>query len=127
MEIANDKSLVLYDNQCGFCSSIVRFLRRRDRKRQFVFVPLEAAELKEEVPGILALRKEPDTIVLVCHPGSMNQTLDVRSEAVLKIFSLLGGPWRAFVLLRIVPRRYRDVVYDWVDRKSTRLNSSHRL
>lgn len=38
----------------------------------------------------------------------------VRSDAVLKIFSLIGFPYNLFVIFRFLPRRFRDNIYSIV-------------
>ena len=43
-----------------------------------------------------------------------------RSEAVLAICRNLRWPWRALVVLRVVPRGFRDRVYDFVARNRYR-------
>jgi len=40
----------------------------------------------------------------------------VRSDAALAVVAGLGGAWRAAALLRVIPRRLRDAVYDWIAR-----------
>ncbi len=40
----------------------------------------------------------------------------VRSEAAIALAEYLGGPWRLFRAARIVPRAWRDWVYDFVAR-----------
>jgi len=109
--LTDAKHLVLFDSRCGLCSNIVRFLRKKDHCSLFAFLPLEEAGLNAPLHG-----HEPDTIILVCNAGSKNETIHVRSEAVLEIFRLLGGLWRALVVFRIVPRSFRDAGYSWVSR-----------
>jgi len=38
----------------------------------------------------------------------------VRSEAALRIAARLGAPWSWLVMLRVLPRAWRDAVYDFV-------------
>jgi predicted DCC family thiol-disulfide oxidoreductase YuxK len=38
----------------------------------------------------------------------------VKSDAVIEILLLLGGRWRFVVLLKIIPRKFRDRIYDWI-------------
>ncbi|HEX9895259.1 MAG TPA: DCC1-like thiol-disulfide oxidoreductase family protein [Gemmatimonadales bacterium] len=105
----NDPPIVYFDGVCGLCNRFVDFLLRHDRHHRLRFAPLQgrtAAERLGKTKGI-----DPTTIVLEAE-GRM---LD-RSSAVLGVFHHLGGGWRATGLLRVVPRRLRDLIYDWIAR-----------
>ena len=49
--IAPASVIVVFDGNCGFCSSVVRWLGRLDWRRRLVFVPAQARGLPE-VTGI---------------------------------------------------------------------------
>lgn len=50
----------------------------------------------------------------------LNGIAYVRSDAVLAIARVLGGPWRLVALARCFPRRLRDWAYDLFARNRTR-------
>jgi len=50
-----------------------------------------------------------DSIILI-HKGQAY----LRSDAILAILQQLGGPYRIFSILRVMPARLRDTLYDWV-------------
>ena len=54
------------------------------------------------------------------HLGSKEETLYLKSEAVLRILDEIGGFWRPVSWLRIVPRSIRDTGYDWIARNRYR-------
>jgi predicted DCC family thiol-disulfide oxidoreductase YuxK len=89
--------LVLYDGQCGLCHGWVRFLLRRDPAGiLFRFRPLSDSSSTVIVETADARRLE-------------------RSDAVLYLLARLGGAWRALAAsLRLMPKRLRDRIYDWV-------------
>lgn len=100
-------TLVLFDGTCGLCNGFVDFLLARDRAKRLRFAPLQGEtglRFAARVPGI-------DSVIVV-----ENDRLHLRSDGALLALSRLGGPWRAAVLLRAVPRVLRDAVYGVVAR-----------
>ena len=63
--------------------------------------------------GIDSIRE--DSFVLV----SGNKAL-TRSDAVLEVFRLLGGAWKIITVLRIIPRAWRDALYDAIAKRRYR-------
>jgi predicted DCC family thiol-disulfide oxidoreductase YuxK len=55
---------------------------------------------------------DPQTLVL-----EEPKRFRVRSDAVLAILTGLGGLWRLTALLRAIPRRLRDALYNFIARK----------
>lgn len=55
--------------------------------------------------------KQLDTIVLL-----FGNRVFVRSDAVIEIFRLLGFPLNLFALTKIIPRKIRDSVYDFISK-----------
>jgi len=108
-----EHAIVLFDGVCNLCSATVRFVVKRDRKAYFVFVALQS----EKGRALLAQYGLPpdkiSTIVLIDQGRVFT-----RSEAVRNIARHLRFPWPVVAtLLRTVPRRIRDAVYDFVARK----------
>ena len=113
--LSPSSNLVLYDGVCGLCNRTVRFLIRIDRRQRLCFAPLQgptAARLAERHRFATDVR----TLVYVRDFGLKDERSHVRSEAVLRIFADVGGLWSALLLLRVVPRALRDLVYDWIAR-----------
>ena len=111
--------VVLFDGVCGLCNRYVQFIIRRDLGSRFRFATLQGdfgqAALARH--GYAAEGKvAPDSIVLVENPGTSNERLRFRSDAVLFVVAGLGGAWAALLILRIIPGALRDLVYDGVAR-----------
>jgi predicted DCC family thiol-disulfide oxidoreductase YuxK len=107
---------VLYDSDCNLCNSQVRFIKMRDRKNQFRFVPLQSGEGKEMMREAGLPDNELDTVV---YEKSGRHYL--RSSAVLSILRDLGGGWSLLGSLAIVPAVIRDFFYNLVARNRHRL------
>jgi predicted DCC family thiol-disulfide oxidoreductase YuxK len=111
--------VLLYDGLCPLCNGWVRFLLARDKAGKLRFAPLQgssaAALLAELGPG----GERPDSVVL-----ALDGRLLLRSEAVLRIGRLLGGPWAALAGLgRWVPAWARDALYDQVAKRRKSLGA----
>jgi predicted DCC family thiol-disulfide oxidoreductase YuxK len=109
---------IFYDGHCGLCHGAVKFLVRRDPDGQaFRFAPLQGNTFQALVPydrraGL------PDSIVMLTREGA----LLVRSDAFIHIFQELGGGWKLLAaVLRVIPRRVRDAVYDYIARNRYRV------
>lgn len=108
--------IILYDGYCNFCAGIVRSILRHDRKKRFRFSPLQSpfgatiqGRLKAQYGAV------PDSIVLV-----HNKKVYVRTDAVLRIAAIIGGPWYLLAPLWLLPRRVRNALYDLFARKRYR-------
>lgn len=112
--------LVLYDGVCGLCHRLVRWLLRIDRRARLRYAPLQGAT----AAPILARHPEldgVDSVVLVRHAGEAGETIAVRSASVVGALRSLGGLWGALAaLLAVVPRPWRDALYDAVARRRYR-------
>ena len=102
--------IVLFDGECVFCDGFVRWLLARDPRGRLRFAPLQgetAAELRARHPEI---PEAHDTVVFVENRRD-GALVRLRSDAALRILSLLESPWRHVWTLRFVPRPLRDLPY----------------
>ena len=113
--------LVLYDGRCGLCDHFVRFLLRIDRHDRLRFAalqgPIGAAILETHGRAGSPL----STVIVVPDYLSAAPHLLERSDAALFAIASTGGVYRVGSLLRLLPRFFRDAVYDLVARSRYRL------
>lgn len=110
--------VLLYDARCRLCSGAVGFLRRRDRFgriRQALLDGEFARDLLGRHPDLAC----EDSVVLVERKGDSERVF-VRSEAVLRSLSVLGGAWRLANVARLIPRSVRDRLYAAIARRRRR-------
>ncbi len=108
--------IILFDAQCVLCSANARFVLRVDRRRRFRLAAMQGAVGAELFRRNGLDPADPETILVVD-----GDTVWRDSDAVIAIYSGLGWPWRAAVMVRLVPRALRDPVYRWVARNRYRL------
>lgn len=99
-----NKGLVLFDGECGFCQSSVRFILQHDSEAFFLFAPLQSEWLSETLPEEY---KNLSTLLLI-----ENAKLYDRSTAALKIARRLNSPAKFLSPFRLLPRGLRDWGYD---------------
>lgn len=97
---------ILFDGDCSFCNFWVKFINKRDPKKQFEFVSLQSEEgikLLEEYH----ISKEIDSVVFI-----NNNRGFVKSGAVLRIAWFLKFPYPLAVIFIVIPWFMRNWVYD---------------
>jgi predicted DCC family thiol-disulfide oxidoreductase YuxK len=110
-----DHPVILFDGVCNYCNAIVNWVLRLDRKGVFRFATLQS----EHGQALLREHGLPpdnlDSVVLV-----ENGKAYTKSDATLRIAHHL--PWwlQEARLLWIVPRPFRDAIYDTIARNRYR-------
>ncbi len=106
--------LILFDGYCNLCNFWVNFLLQADHRKRLHFASLQsriAATLLQSIAGL----DLHESVVLV-----ERDHLTTRSTAVLRALRLLGGIWRVTGVFRLIPRRVRDPLYEFVAKRRYR-------
>lgn len=108
--------IILFDGDCVLCSANAQFVLRHDRRGHFRLAPMqgEAGAAICRAHGMDPLA--PDSILVVEGDRVWRD-----SDAVLRICTGLGFPWRLLAAFRLVPGFLRDPAYRWVARHRYRL------
>ena len=100
------KSLLLYDGDCAFCQFWVNFILKRDKRKHFLFAPLQI-QGSSDLCRDNGIEPNGKSVLILDDVG-----LSEKSTAVLRICSKLGGVWLAFSILGIfIPKFFRDWLY----------------
>jgi predicted DCC family thiol-disulfide oxidoreductase YuxK len=102
--------IVLFDGYCVLCNGLADFLIKRNKKGIFKLGAIQSESGEKIINSLDESIKEVDSILYI-HKGKAYS----KSEAVLKMFSLLPG-WKWTVVLKILPKKLRDWIYDVVGR-----------
>ena len=108
-DIPTDEPIVLFDGVCNLCNGFVQFLAPRDDEEQFHFASLQSDVGQQLLEAHGLPTEELESIVLV-----EGDSAYVKSGAVIRIATLLGGVYRLLSPFRYVPRIVRDAIYDIV-------------
>jgi len=111
--------LLLYDGVCPLCNGAVRFILRHDRRGIVRFAPLASAAGREArrrhgVPD------DADSLVLLADGIDGTERAHLRSDAMLELVGALGGVWNILLVVRYIPRPFRDALYSFIARRRYR-------
>lgn len=106
-----DPPVILFDGVCVFCQFWCRFVLRHDRSGRFRLGTLQSVQGQMLCDAAGVSPETMDSVVLIDGGRAY-----LRSEAVLSILAKLPAPWCWLRILRVVPRRLRDGLYDLIGR-----------
>ena len=109
MQTNDQNSIILFDGVCNLCNSSVKFILKRDKKKQFIFASLQS-DAAENILLHHKYKKIGLNSIILIHRDKLYE----KSSAVLHIFSVLGMPWRLFSVFYILPLSWRDFLYDFI-------------
>ena len=109
MQNLQNKKLIIYDNTCILCTTSVKFIFRFDTKNQFLFTSLQSDAAKNSLLQFNKIKFSSNSILLI-----ENGILFEKSTAVLKIIKNLSPFIKWFYLFILIPKKWRDAVYDFV-------------
>lgn len=98
---------ILFDGVCNLCNGAVTFVINRDKKEIFQFATLQSEAGRALLSKFKIDRNELDSIILV--DGDRFYS---KSSAALYIAKHLSGAYPLFFGLIILPKFFRDWVYD---------------
>lgn len=112
--------VLFFDGDCALCNRTVHFILAHERRRSLRFAPLDGPFARAIHARHRQLRGV-DSVIWVEGFGTSDERVFSRSDAALRVARYLGGPWRALAAARIVPRPWRNRLYDLVARHRHRL------
>ncbi|MFO7879022.1 MAG: thiol-disulfide oxidoreductase DCC family protein [Bacteroidales bacterium] len=108
----NYHAILAFDGVCNLCNALVRFVLKIDPKARIAFVSLQS----EKAGALFPDADEQMHTVLLRHQGEIYR----ESDAILKIFSVLGGGWKILTVFRVLPPAFRNRMYRWIARNRYR-------
>lgn len=113
--------ILLYDGECGFCNFWVNWVMQNDREGIFNFASLQGNFGQNFLTDKKLSLTTFNTLYLIRPDGRV----DEKSDAVIKICSLLGGWYKLVVVFKIFPKFLRDKIYDLVAKNRQKLASGN--
>jgi predicted DCC family thiol-disulfide oxidoreductase YuxK len=101
--------VVLFDGVCNLCNGSVQFIIRRDKAGKFLFAALQSQYGQAQLDQLGISSTSLQSIVLI-----KDDQFYQRSNAVLEIAKMLGGPWSLLYVFKIVPAFIRDWIYNGI-------------
>lgn len=109
-------NIVIYDGECLVCNRFVQFLLKIDKKKQLYYTSSDSEYFSKNLSQFKLPRL--DRTVWFYSEGVFYD----KSDAVIKILTVLGKPYSLAVILRFIPWIIRDSVYDFISRNRYRFN-----
>jgi len=111
-----ENGIILFDGYCNFCSGSVQFIIQRDPSKVYRFAASQsdAGQRLQKIHGMDELAEH--SLILIS-----NGIIYKKSGAALRISRRLRGIWPVFYGLIIIPRAFRDIIYDLIARNRYRI------
>ena len=105
------KIVILFDGVCNLCNGAVQFIIKRDKTSKFLFASLQSDFGQSQLQKFGLDPSELHSIIALD-----NGKFFERSDAALTIASGLAQPWPMLGVFRILPRFFRDWIYDLISK-----------
>jgi len=99
--------IILFDGVCKLCNAWANFIISHDYQRVYRLCSVQSAS-GERLLRQYGYPTDRFETMLVLQQGRCS----AKSQAFLQVMSGLGWPWRALVVLRLIPEPLRDWLYD---------------
>ncbi len=119
-ERAPGRHLLLYDGTCGLCHHLVRFVLKRDPAGAICFSALQGERAAAEFARH-GIQSRLDTFYLIEEFEGPTPRVWQRGRGALRLFAILGWPWRALLAFWVLPDFLLDLGYRAVARVRYRL------
>lgn len=103
----NEDLVILFDGVCNLCNKMVQFIIKHDPNAVFRFASLQSAYAEHWITHC-GLETERFVSIILIDRGQAY----IKSDAVIGITARLQRPWSFIRLGRLLPRRFRDKLYD---------------
>lgn len=107
--------IILFDGECNLCSAVVTFIIKRDKKALFRFAAIQSG-VGQILLKSYAVKENSTTLYYL-----RDKVCFRKSTAMLLILKDLGGVWKCFYPLIVIPSCIRDAVYLFVSRNRYRV------
>lgn len=104
-----EKSVILFDGLCNYCSGIIRFIARHDKKDYYLFSATQKEAGKQLLKKHSLENIASESVILID-----KDKIYIKSTAVLRVYRHLSGLIPVLYALIIVPRFVRDIIYDFI-------------
>lgn len=108
-ESLKNKSVLLFDGYCNFCSSTVQFIFEHEKNNRLYFASLQSETGRELLKHYAIDPEKTDSLVLI-----ENNKAYIKSSAALRLTRHLKALYPLLFGLIIIPPFLRNLVYDYI-------------
>ena len=96
--------IIFFDGVCGLCNGFINFIMKVDKKKIFLFSPLQGEYANSNIPKHFST--DLKSVVLLSEGKFFS-----KSQAVIRIMVEIGGIWKIALIGRIFPEFILDFFY----------------
>ncbi|NRB38080.1 MAG: DUF393 domain-containing protein [Pseudomonadales bacterium] len=104
-----DDRIILFDAVCKLCCGWTRFILRFDTQHHFKLCSVQSPAGQKLLKQCGLPTDTFETMVLIHKDG-----FETKSDALLSILAKMPMPWPLFLILKVLPKRIRNVLYDQI-------------
>ncbi|MCL4152465.1 UNVERIFIED_CONTAM: hypothetical protein GTU68_032554 [Idotea baltica] len=101
--------IIYFDGVCNLCHWVVRFIIKRDNRAVFSFASLQSDYAEKAFKIHEDETENYDSVVY-----QTDEKIYFKSSAALKILYDLGGIWKCTTVFYVLPKPWRDKIYDLI-------------
>lgn len=101
------RKVIFFDGVCHLCNGFVDAVIQRDKAHLYLFAPLQGTTAK----GLLSTQERENIDTVIYFEAG---TTYHRSTAILKVLTGLGGAFKIFALVMMIPAPLRDTLYNFI-------------
>ena len=117
----DDRPIIIFDGHCALCSGWARFVLRHDRPGLYRLLPAQTPLGRALYVHYGLDPEEYETNILLADGLAW-----FKSEGSIRMAEGLGWPWSMARILRVLPLKLRDSLYQSVARNRLRLFGRRR-
>ncbi len=112
--------IVLFDNTCPICRRAVARAIELDRKKVFLFSPLDGKTAKQALKGKMAYLRKKRSLIIIENAHRPPSLVWMHGRAAMRLFWILGGVYKCVGFLCYIPL-LTDAIYKGIS------NLRHRI
>jgi predicted DCC family thiol-disulfide oxidoreductase YuxK len=112
----DDRPIFIFDAHCVLCSRWVELVLRYDRAGRYRLLSAQSAPGRALYVHYGLDPENYETNILLIDGVAL-----IKAEGSIRLAVGLGLPWSLAGILRVLPRRLADVLYEWVARNRFRM------
>jgi len=109
--------IILFDGECDFCNYWVNFIIKYDADNNFLFASLHSQFGKRQLEKFNISNLASDTFILI-----IENNYYIKSDAAFLVMKYLKHWSKIFYIFKILPKKIRDTIYDFVASNRHKLN-----
>lgn len=118
---SNNKYIIFYDGDCGFCNRWVQWVLKHDHHNRFLFSSLQSPFGQQFLTERGISNQSFDSIFL----WKPNEFYLIEYQAVLKIAITLGGIYSIALVGKLIPETIGNHIYRIISKNRKRLSNNY--